>query len=171
MEYLFIVVLFLTIIISVVLVFITGYNKISETSFKMDKAQSSIDELLLKKHSLMKDCYKLIKKHIKKKDYLKDFNELKVDKMTTYELDEELDKYFDTMKEIKDSYKSLNTKEYKKMLDSISEVSENIIANERFFNKYNNVLIKQLTGINKIIANFTNIKVKTSYDIKEPIAE
>ena len=168
MEYLFIFLLLSTLIIACILVYIASYDKISQTSKKIDKAQEQIEELLNKKYALMCDCYKIIKKNIKKKDYLKDFNELKVDKLTSYELNNELDTTFETMDLIKDNYKSLNTKEYKKLLNSIYEINENLIASENFFNKYNNVLIKQLTGVNKIVAKITNIKVRTSYEIKEP---
>ena len=168
MEYLFIFLLLSTLIIASILIYITSYDKINQTSKKIDKAQERIDELLHKKYSLMQDCYKIIKKNIKKKDYLKDFSELKIDNLTTYELDNELDTTFETMDIIKDTYKSLNTKEYKKLINNIYDINEDILASEKFFNKYNNVLIKQLTGINKIVAKITNIKVRTSYEIKEP---
>lgn len=171
MEYLFIFLLLSTIIIACILIYVTTYDKINQTSKKIDKAQEHIEELLKKKYSIMCDCYKIIKKNIKKKDYLKDFNELKTDKLTSHELDLELDKTFETMALIKDTYKSLNTKEYKKLINNIYEVNEDLIASKKYFNKYNNVLIKQLTGINKVVANITNIKVRTSYEIKEPTEE
>ena len=168
MEYLFIVVLILTIIIACALFFINKFNELNEISIKMNKAQDNISNLLQEKYSKMYDCYKIIKKNIKKKDYLKDFNELKIDKLTTYELDTELNNYYDLMSELKETYKSLNTKDYKKLLEEVVDISEKIIASEKYFNKYNNVLIKKITGFNKLIANIGKIKVKTSYEIKEP---
>ncbi len=168
MEYLFIVVLILTIIIACALFFINKYNELNEISVKMNKAQENISNYLQEKYTKMYECYRIIKKNIKKKDYLKDFNELKIDKVSTYELDTELNNYYELMNELKDTYKSLNSKEYKKLLEEVLVISEKVIANEKYFNKYNNVLIKKITGINKIIANIGKIKVKTSYEIKEP---
>ena len=169
MKYVFIILLIITIIIvACTIVYIMSYSKITEINQKIEKAQKNIENLLAKKYSLMNECYKLIKKSVKKKDYLKDFDDLKIENMNSYDADTELNRLFETIDSIKGNYKVLKTKEYKDLINEVYEVSENIIASEKYFNKYNNILIKQMNGINKIIAKISNIKVRTSYEIKEP---
>ena len=54
MEYLFIVVLILTIIIACALFFINKFNELNEISIKMNKAQDNISNLLQEKYSKIK---------------------------------------------------------------------------------------------------------------------
>ena len=134
----------------------------------MDNANEKITNDLKEKHDLMNKLYVQIKKVVKKKDYLKDFNSLKNQKLTNYELDKELAMHLETMKTFKEDYKELNTDVYNEILEQIKIVDQDIIASKKFFNKNNNNLIKQLKGYTKIVAKINHINVKTSYEIKEP---
>lgn len=168
MHYIFIVLFVILILTSWALLVTISRSKITNINIKMTKAENNIGDLLKQKYELMNKCYQIIKKNIHKKDYFKDFSELKIDKLSDHDLDEELEKHFDIMREIRDAYKSLKTEEYSSLIIKIDEINENIYANKIFFNKYNDVLIKELKGINKIVATFLKIKVRTSYEIKEP---
>ena len=146
--------------------YLNAYSKLSMIKTKMDYAQDNITNLLKEKLKAMKKISEIVKKHIKKKDYLKEFNNLKTSNLTNYELDTELDKYLPIMQDLKDDYKSLNTEEYNSLLNDIKIVNQNIIANKRFFNKNNNELIKVLKGYNKIVAKINHIYIRTSYELK-----
>lgn len=159
------------IIVSLAIVYVLSYSKLIETKIKLESANNNIEEALSKKHSLMNKLYTLIKKVVKKKDYLKEFNSLKNKKSNIYEFDSKLTEFYDTMKQIKDDYKRLNTKEYNAILKEINELDQQIMANKKYFNKNNNVLIKQLKSYHQLVAKIHGIKVRNSYDIKDIIKE
>ena len=48
-------------------------------------------------------------------------------------------------------------------IDSINEI---LIANKKYYNKNNNLLMKTIKGYIKVIAKINNIKVQTSYETK-----
>lgn len=167
MKAIIVISILIIIIVTLAIFYILSYSKLIETNIKLNIANENIEKALHKKHSLMNKLYTLIKKVVKKKDYLKDFNSLKNKKLNTYELDNNLSEFFDTMKQIKEDYKRLNTKEYNAILNEIKELDEEIIANKKYFNKNNNILIKQLKSYHKIVGKIHGIKVRNSYELKE----
>ena len=168
MKLLIILLLLILIALIITIFYYTSYSNLKEIKTKMDSANDNITNSLKDKHEEMKKLYEIIKKNVKKKDYLKDFNSLAKRNLTNYELDNELNSFLKTMIEIKDDYKSLNTKETNALFKKIKLIDQEIIANKKFFNKNNNLLIKTLTGYNKIVGKIMNVNVRTSYEIKKP---
>lgn len=150
------------------ILYFTAYNRISVVKIKMDNADNIITDNLNKKHELMNKLYENIKKVVKKKDYLKEFHNLKEKDLNNYELDKELSDHLQIMIEMKEDYKDLNTKEYNAILSEIRQIDQIIRANKVFFNKNNNSLFKQMKGYTKVAAKLAKIRVRNSYEIKEP---
>ena len=166
MKFLIILLVFITIIFALSIIYFNGYNKLSIIKAKMDSANDIISKSLKDKQKLMNELYILIKKVIKKKDYLKDFNSLNNKKITNYELDIELNNNLKIMKELKEDNKELNTNEYNEILTKIEAKDEILIANKKYYNKNNNLLSKTINGYLKIIAKINHIKIQTSYELK-----
>ena len=166
MRLLIILLVFITIIFALSIIYFNGYNKLSIIKAKMDSANDIISKSLKDKQKLMNELYILIKKVIKKKDYLKDFNSLNNKKLTNYELDIELNNNLKIMKELKEDNKELNTNEYNEILTKIEAKDEILIANKKYYNKNNNLLSKTINGYLKIIAKINHIKIQTSYELK-----
>ena len=166
MKLLIILLVFITIILALAIIYFNGYNKLSIIKAKMDSANDIISKSLKDKQKLMNELYILIKKVIKKKDYLKDFNSLNNKKLTNYELDIELNNNLKIMKELKEDNKELNTNEYNEILTKIEAKDEILIANKKYYNKNNNLLSKTINGYLKIIAKINHIKIQTSYELK-----
>lgn len=166
MKFLIILLVFITIILALSIIYFNGYNKLSIIKAKMDSANDIISKTLKDKQKLMNELYILIKKVIKKKDYLKDFNSLNNKKLTNYELDIELNNNLKIMKELKEDNKELNTNEYNEILTKIEAKDEILIANKKYYNKNNNLLSKTINGYLKIIAKINHIKIQTSYELK-----
>lgn len=133
----------------------------------MDNANKIIEENLQKKLDSMNQLYTQIKKVIKKKDYLKDFNNLRSKKLNNYDLDSALNENLKIMLDFKDDYKALNNEEFNSNLQTINEIDQIIIANKKYYNKNNNLLVKSLKGYTKVVAKLNKIVVKTSYELKE----
>ena len=166
MKFLIILLVFITIIFALSIIYFNGYYKLSIIKAKMDSANDIISKSLKDKQKLMNELYILIKKVIKKKDYLKDFNSLNNKKLTNYELDIELNNNLKIMKELKEDNKELNTNEYNEILTKIEAKDEILIANKKYYNKNNNLLSKTINGYLKIIAKINHIKIQTSYELK-----
>ncbi|MGN1379806.1 MAG: hypothetical protein ACI4XR_05425 [Bacilli bacterium] len=166
MKFLIILLVFITIIFALSIIYFNGYNKLSIIKAKMESANDIISKSLKDKQKLMNELYIIIKKVIKKKDYLKDFNSLNNKKLTNYELDIELNNNLKIMKELKEDNKELNTNEYNDILTKIEAKDEILIANKKYYNKNNNLLSKTIKGYLKIIAKINNIKIQTSYELK-----
>lgn len=166
MKFLIILLVFITIILALSIIYFNGYNKLSIIKAKMDSANDIISKTLKDKQKLMNELYILIKKVIKKKDYLKDFNSLNNKKLTNYELDIELNNNLKIMKELKEDNKELNTNEYNEILTKIEAKDEILIANKKYYNKNNNLLSKTINGYLKIIAKINHVKIQTSYELK-----
>lgn len=166
MKFLIILLVFITIILALSIIYFNGYYKLSIIKAKMDSANDIISKSLKDKQKLMNELYILIKKVIKKKDYLKDFNSLNNKKLTNYELDIELNNNLKIMKELKEDNKELNNNEYNEILTKIEAKDEILIANKKYYNKNNNLLSKTINGYLKIIAKINHIKIQTSYELK-----
>ena len=166
MRLLIILLVFITIIFALSIIYFNGYNKLSIIKAKMDSANDIISKTLKDKQKLMNELYSQIKKVIKKKDYLKDFNSLNNKKLTNYELDIELNNNLKIMKELKEDNKELNNNEYNEILTKIEAKDEILIANKKYYNKNNNLLSKTINGYLKIIAKINHIKIQTSYELK-----
>ena len=124
------------------LVYFIGYNKISIIKAKMDAANDIISKALKDKKDIMNEIYDKYKKVLKKKDYLK------------------------TMTDLKEDNKELNTDEINELFNKIDSINEILIANKKYYNKNNNLLMKTIKGYIKVIAKINNIKVQTSYETK-----
>lgn len=148
------------------LVYFIGYNKISIIKAKMDAANDIISKALKDKKDIMNEIYDKYKKVLKKKDYLKDFAILNTKKISNYNLDIELNNYLKTMTDLKEDNKELNTDEINELFNKIDSINEVLIANKKYYNKNNNLLMKTIKGYIKVIAKINNIKVQTSYETK-----
>ena len=169
MKFLIIILILILISVIIAIFYYNAYSNLNDIRIKIDNANKNIMEKLDKKYELMKLLHTQIKKVLKKKDYFKDFNSLKEKNLSSYELDSELANNLETMKNLKEDYKQLNTDDYNNILLQIKEIDQEITANKKYFNKNNNKLMKSLRGYHKIVAKIHNINVKTSYEIKEPI--
>ena len=161
-----ILLIIICIVFLITLIYFIGYNKISIIKAKMDCADEIIVKTLKEKYNYMKSIYDSYKKISKKKDYLKDFNNLKINKLSNYELDIELNNYLKTMLDLKEDNKELNTEEVNELFNKIELLNEVLIANKKYYNKNNILLNKTIKGYIKIIANINNIKLQTSYETK-----
>ena len=135
----------------------------------MDNAFKMIVSDLNTKYELMNKLYEQIKKVVKKKDYLKDFGQMNPQKLNVYELDTQLDIYLQTIIDLIDDHKELQNDSYRVSLLNIKELNEKITANKKYFNKQNNLLIKNLKGFTKFVAKIKHISIQNSFETKKPI--
>jgi|GEM_PF-1894950 len=169
MKFYCIFLILVVIIISLLIIYFSLYNKLIIYKIKIDISDDNISSLLKQKKKKMEDLIVIIQKIIKKKNYFKEFTSNKNNKLNNIDYDKFLNEHYLTMLTLKEDNKSLNKAEANKLFLELNLINQNLIANKKFFNKSNNELMKQLRGCcAKIVSKINNITVKNSYELKEP---
>ena len=111
---LFEIILILIIVIGILaIVYATIYNNLVSYKLKIEKAEGIIDESLRQKYDIISKLNIAIKKVVTKKDYLKEYIDLKDKRISNYELDRKLTEAYNLILEVKNDHEELNTKEFK----------------------------------------------------------
>lgn len=132
----------------------TIYNNLINYKLKIDKAEGIIDESLRQKYDLIAKLNNPIKKVIKKKDYLKEYIDLKDKRISNYDLDRKLTEAHNLVLDVKGDLKELDTKDFNKSLKEIDKINETLTSCKIYYNK-------NTTELNQIIRKFpTNIVAK-----------
>ena len=162
------IILLIIIIIGIIaLVYVITYNNLVNYKIKIEKAEGIIDENLRNKYDLIAKMNIAIKKVVTKKDYLKDYIDLKDKRISNYELDRKLTEAMNIILEVKNDYSELDTKEFNNDLKEVNKINETLTSCKTYYNK-------NTTELNKIIRKFpTNIvakihryKIKPFFDCK-----
>ena len=156
------IILLTIIIIGIIsLLYVITYNNIINYKIKIEKAEGIIDENLRKKYDIIAKLNIAIKKVVTKKDYLKDYLELKDKRISNYELDRKLTEAMNIILEVKSDHEELENKEFNNDLKEIEQINEILTSCKNYYNK-------NTTELNKIIRKFpSNIVAKIHrYKIK-----
>lgn len=137
------------------------YNNLVSYKLKIEKAEGIIDESLRQKYDIIAKLNASIKKVIKKKDYLKEYIDLKNQRISNYDMDRKLTEAYNLVLDVKGDFKELNTNEFNKSLKDIDKINETLTSCKIYYNK-------NTTELNQIIRKFpTNIVAKIhGYKIK-----
>ena len=143
------------------------YNIISTYKLKIDKAENSIDDALRNKYDNIMKANIIIKKIIPKKDYLKEFTDLKEKNISNYELDRKLTEAENLILELKNDYSKLNEKDFNKILKEIYNLNETLVAGKNYYNKNTAELNKYIRKFpSNIVAKIHHYKIKPFFDGK-----
>ncbi len=156
------IILIIIIIIGMIgLLYVITYNDMVSYKIRIEKAEGIIDEKLREKYDLIATMNIAIKKVVTKKDYLKDYIDLKDKRISNYEMDRKLIEAMNIILEVKNDYEQLDNKDFNKQLKKIEEINEILTSCKNYYNK-------NTTELNKIIRKFpSNIVAKIHrYKIK-----
>lgn len=162
------IILILIIILgSIGIFYVITYNTIITYKLKIEKAEGIIDEALRKKYDTITQANGLIKKVITKKDYLKEFMELKDKRISNYDLDRKLTEAYNLILELKNDHSELDTKEFNKFIKEINQINEELVSCKNYYNKNTSELNKIIQKIpTNIVAKINRCKIKPFFDGK-----
>lgn len=165
---LFEIILILIIILGTIAIFYaTIYNNFVTYKLKIDKSEGIIDEALRQKYDLIAKLNIPIKNVVTKKDYLKDYIELKDKRISNYELDRKLSEAYNIILEVKNDHEELNTKEINKDIKEIEKINETLVSCKTYFNNNTSELNKLIRKFpTNIIAKIHGYKIKPFFDGK-----
>lgn len=162
------IILLLIIVVGIIAIFYSIiYNNLVEYKLKIEKAEGIIDESLRQKYDLIAKINISIKKVVKKKDYLKDYIDLKNKKISNYELDRKLTEAFNIILEVKNDHSELDTKDINKDIKEIDKINETLISCKTYYNKNTSDLNKIIRKFpSNVIAKIHRYKIKPFFDGK-----
>ena len=162
------IILVIIIIIGMIsLLYVITYNDLVSYKIRIEKAEGIIDEKLREKYDLIAKMNINIKKVVNKKDYLKDYIELKDKRISNYEMDRKLTEAMNIILEVKNDYSELNNKEFNNNFKKIEEINETLISCKTYYNKNTSELNKIIRKFpSNIVAKIHRYKIKPFFDGK-----
>lgn len=143
------------------------YNNLVTYKLKIEKSEGIIDESLRQKYDTIAKLNVLIKKVITKKDYLKEYIDLKDKKISNYELDRKLTEAENIIFEVKNDYSELNNNDFNNELKEINRINENLISSKNYYNRNTSELNKVIRKFpTNIVAKIHRYKIKPFFDGK-----
>lgn len=162
----FILILIIIIALTAIL-YVNTYNNLVIYKTKIEKAENIIDEALRNKYDIIAKLNVLIKKEVTKKDYLKDYIELKDKKVSNFEIDRKLTEATNIILEVKNDHEKLNNKEFNSLLKEIDVINETLASSKNYYNnntsKLNQIIRKFPSNI---IAKIHKYRIKPFFDGK-----
>lgn len=152
------------------IIYVNDYNKLQYLRTKIEQSENIIDESLRAKYDAIVKINSLIKKVIKdKKDYLKEYVNLKNHRISNFDLDRKLIEAMNVIYELQNDYSNLEkNEELKALLLEIKTTDEKLSAVKNYYNKNTNAcneLIRKFPSM--IVAKIHRFKVKPFFDGKD----
>lgn len=162
------IILIIIIVLGIIgLIYVISYNNLVEYKIKIEKAEGLIDDSLRQKYDKITELNSLIKKVVTKKDYLKEYIDLKDKRISNYELDRKLTEAMMLIKEVKNDYEELDNKDFNKELTDIEAIDESLISGKNYYNKYTSELNRIIQKFpTNIVAKIHRYKIKPFFDGK-----
>lgn len=161
-------ILIIIIIIGILAIVYTNiYNNLVTYKLKIEKSEGIIDDTLRQKYDLIVKLNIAIKKVVTKKDYLKEYVDLKNKKISNYELDRKLTEAFNIILELKDDYEELNDEDFNNDIKQIKKLNVTLTSCISYYNKNTselNALIRKIPT--NIVAKINKYKIKPFFDGK-----
>lgn len=162
------IILIIIIVLGIIgLIYVISYNNLVEYKIKIEKAEGLIDDSLRQKYDKITELNSLIKKVVTKKDYLKEYIDLKDKRISNYELDRKLTEAMMLIKEVKNDYEELDNKDFNKELTDIEAIDESLLSGKNYYNKYTSELNRIIQKFpTNIVAKIHRYKIKPFFDGK-----
>lgn len=124
------------------------HNKFKFSIIKIDEAESNIELLFEKKVNLLERTRPIIKKELKKEEFLEDISDFSDKKLNHFEINDILKAaYNELFKTIDDNEKLLKSESLISIIDELNDNEENIIGSIKFYND-------TVVGFNQLVVSF-----------------
>ena len=167
MKWITLILVLIAIIGIIAIIYAIIYNNLVNIKIKIDKAEGIIDEALRQKYDLICKMNTAVKKAANKKDYLKEYIELKDKRISNYEMDRKLTEAYNIILEVKGDHSALDTKEFNKEIKEMEAINETLASSKIYYNKNTsdiNAIIKKFPS--NLVAKIHGYKIKPFFDGK-----
>ena len=145
------------------------YNKFQLVNIKITEAENNIDILLEKKYDLIDRSKPIIKKDLKKEEFIETLSEVKESCLTPFEVNILLKDYYNQLfKEIDDNEKILKNNNLIEIIDSLNTNEVELSAAIKYYNDNVTILNELITKFpSNIIRLFFGYKKKEFYSLEK----
>ena len=149
------------------IIYATIYNNLVGYKLKIEKAEGMIDDALRQKYDIICKLNIAIKKVVTKKDYLKEYIDLKDKRISNYELDRKLTEAYNIILEVKSDHEELDNIEFNNDIKEINKLNEILISCKTYYNSNTSELNKIIRKVpTNIVAKIHGYKIKPFFDGK-----
>lgn len=168
----FLYVLLIMVLISgiIAIIYIVYYNRMQFLKTKIEQAEGIIDETLRERYDILVRANNIIMNILNdKKDYFKEYINLKNKQLSNFDVDRNLKEAFNVLNKLVDDYQELQkNKELKEILTSLKATNERITATTSYFNKNTNELNGYIRKFpSNIVAKVHKFKISAFFDGKD----
>lgn len=170
MELLYIILIVIFVVGIIGIFYVSHFNNLQYVKTKIEQSEGSIDEVLRQRFDIVVRTSEIVKKHLKeKKDYFKEYLNLKNEKIGNFELDRKLKEAINIILNLKNDYPVLqNNKNMKEIILEIKETDEKLSASIAYYNRYTTQLNEMIRKFpSNIIAKFHHFSLKPFFDGKD----
>jgi LemA protein len=149
------------------IVYAVSYNKLTYYKTRIERSENIIDDALRQKYDKLCLLDIEIKKVITNKDYLKEYINLKDQKISNYDMDRKLIEAYNLVQELIYDNKKLDNKDVNTILKDVKDIDENLASGRNFYNKNTTELNDAIRKFpSSIPAHVHNYKIKPYFDGK-----
>lgn len=152
------------------IIYLVYYNKMQYLNSKMEQALLKIKNALEEKYDLIIKANNLIKENIEdKKDYLKEYTNINIDKISHFDLDKKLIEAVELIQNLQGDYKALeDNKGLKEIMVELKKVEEKLTAAKSYFNK-NTTSFNECIRVfpSSLVAKIKHYKISALFSTKE----
>lgn len=152
------------------IIYVSNFNHLQYKKTKIEQAEGLIDETLRKRYDIVVRTSDIIKNNLQeKKDYLKEYVQLKEEKISNFDMDRKLKEAMNIIMNLKNDYPELqNNTNMKEISLEIKETNEKLSAAIAYYNRYTNELNAFIRKFpSNIIAKIHNFKINCFFDGKD----
>lgn len=151
----------ITFIAFILLIIVIYYNKFQFSVVKIEEAEANIEIYLNKKLELIKRCIPIIKKELKKKEFLNEVDEVNVEILNHFELNSTLNEISKKLFKIIDEHDKLYKSEA--LINIITEYNDNEIELTGTIKFYNDTVV----DYNYLIITFPSNLIRHVFGFKK----
>ncbi len=149
--------------------YIKFFNALNDLKTKVMAAESIIDEALRTKYDSLIRISNMLKKNMESnKNYFKEYEKLKDQKISNFDMDRKLNEGFTLILKMQDDLGLTNDEELNKELEKIKRLDEKLTAAKNYYNKNtsdSNAIIRKFPS--NLIAKIHHFKIKLFFDGKD----
>jgi hypothetical protein len=164
------ILLVIIILISIItIIYITNYKKLSNYNNKINQSLTIINESLINEYNTLIKIKEIIINNIKDtKINFKDLDNININEIKDFDLEESINNTIDLIKKIKDDYKDIeDIKEYRILEKELKSYNEKLTAAQNYYNNYVGKLNEEIKKFpSNIISKLRHIEERNLFKNK-----
>ncbi|MCI8394886.1 MAG: LemA family protein [Bacilli bacterium] len=170
MQIIYIILIIVFVVSTFGMIYVYYFNNLQYIKTKIEQAESIIDETIRDRYDIMVRASDIVKSNLQeKKDYFKEYIQLKNSKISNFEMDRKLKEAVNIIFNLRNDYPVLQEhSEMKEICYEIQKTTEKLSASIAYYNRYTSELNEYIRKFpSNLIAKIHHFQVKPFFDGKD----